>query len=119
VQGVANPAYLGDFLRSGLLRVAPYCVPGGIRLVSKARGEHDHSLSPKLGAKLSVIHSVGNPSFCPLESLFLTRKRYSRVPGTFPHPFTTDLLPRDPKFGAFRPSECSSERLFDLLGGIA
>jgi hypothetical protein len=31
VQGLANPAYLGDFLCSGLLRVAPYCVPSGIR----------------------------------------------------------------------------------------
>src|SRR5215208_6536243 len=30
----ANPAYLGGFLFSGLLRVAPYCAPGGIRLVS-------------------------------------------------------------------------------------
>ena len=30
----ANPAYLQGFLFSGLLSVAPYCVPGGIRLVS-------------------------------------------------------------------------------------
>ena len=34
VQRVANPAYLSGFLFSGLLRVAPYCVPGGIRVVS-------------------------------------------------------------------------------------
>jgi hypothetical protein len=32
---VAEPAYLGGFLCCGLLRVAPYCVPGGIRVVSK------------------------------------------------------------------------------------
>src|SRR5215211_4893959 len=32
--GVANPAFLGGFLFSGLLRVAPYCAPGGIRVVS-------------------------------------------------------------------------------------
>jgi hypothetical protein len=30
----ANPAFLGGFLCSGLLRVAPYCAPGGIRVVS-------------------------------------------------------------------------------------
>jgi hypothetical protein len=34
LQRLANPAYLGGFLFSGLLRVAPYCVPGGIRVVS-------------------------------------------------------------------------------------
>src|ERR671917_972622 len=32
--GVANPAFLGWFLCSGLLSVAPYCAPGGIRVVS-------------------------------------------------------------------------------------
>ena len=37
VQGIANPAYLGGFLFSCLLRVAPYCVPGGIRVVSNGR----------------------------------------------------------------------------------
>jgi hypothetical protein len=30
-----KPAFLSDFLCSGLLRVAPYCVPGGIRVVSE------------------------------------------------------------------------------------
>src|SRR5215213_993028 len=34
LHGLANAAYLSDFLRSGLLRVAPYCVPDGIRVVS-------------------------------------------------------------------------------------
>jgi hypothetical protein len=34
VQGVANPAYLSHFLFSGLPCVAPYCVPGGVRVVS-------------------------------------------------------------------------------------
>jgi hypothetical protein len=33
--GVAIPPYLNGFLFSWLLRVAPYCTPGGIRLVSK------------------------------------------------------------------------------------
>jgi hypothetical protein len=31
---LANTAFLGSFLCSGLLRVAPYCAPGGIRVVS-------------------------------------------------------------------------------------
>src|SRR5918995_972726 len=31
---VAIPAHLGGFLCSGLLPVAPYCVPGGVRVVS-------------------------------------------------------------------------------------
>jgi len=38
LQEVAKPAYLGGFLCSGLLRVAPYCVPGGVRVVSNERG---------------------------------------------------------------------------------
>src|SRR5215212_2995186 len=31
LQRLANPAYLSDFLCCGLLHVAPYCAPGGIR----------------------------------------------------------------------------------------
>src|SRR5215217_619478 len=31
LHGLANPAYLGGFLCSALLRVAPYCVPSGVR----------------------------------------------------------------------------------------
>jgi hypothetical protein len=31
---LANPAYLSLFLFSGLPCVAPYCVPGGVRVVS-------------------------------------------------------------------------------------
>jgi hypothetical protein len=34
LQGVATPAYLRGFLFCALLGVAPYCVPGGIRMVS-------------------------------------------------------------------------------------
>jgi hypothetical protein len=34
VQGIANAAYLEGFLFCGVLRVAPYCVPDGIRVVS-------------------------------------------------------------------------------------
>jgi len=35
VQRLAIPAFLSGLLFSGLLRVAPYCAPGGIRVVSK------------------------------------------------------------------------------------
>ena len=31
LQGIANTAYLEEFPFPGLLRVAPYCAPGGIR----------------------------------------------------------------------------------------
>ena len=37
VHVLANPASLRGFLCSGLLRVAPYCVPGGVRVVSGIR----------------------------------------------------------------------------------
>jgi hypothetical protein len=33
--GIADPAFLAGFLCCGLLRVAPYCVPGGVRVVSR------------------------------------------------------------------------------------
>jgi hypothetical protein len=35
LHSLANPPYLSHFLFSGLLRVAPYCVPGGVRVVSE------------------------------------------------------------------------------------
>jgi hypothetical protein len=38
VQGLANLPFLGRFLCSALLSVAPYCVPGGIRVVSENLG---------------------------------------------------------------------------------
>jgi hypothetical protein len=34
VHGIANTAYLSGFLCPALLRVARYCVPGGVRVVS-------------------------------------------------------------------------------------
>ena len=34
LQGIANAAYLQGFPFTALLRVAPYCAPGGIKLVS-------------------------------------------------------------------------------------
>jgi hypothetical protein len=38
VQGIANIAYLKGFPFPALLHVAPYCVRGGIRVVSENRG---------------------------------------------------------------------------------
>jgi len=35
VQGLAKPAFLGGFLGSGLLHVAPFCAPGSVRAVSQ------------------------------------------------------------------------------------
>ena len=32
---IAIPLFLGGFLCSGLLHIAPYCAPGGIRVISK------------------------------------------------------------------------------------
>jgi hypothetical protein len=37
LQELANPAYLEGFPFPALLSVAPYCVPGGIRVVSGIR----------------------------------------------------------------------------------
>src|SRR5687767_13905932 len=37
LQRAAIPPYLKGFPFSTLLRIAPYCVPGGIRVVSEAR----------------------------------------------------------------------------------
>jgi hypothetical protein len=51
VQGIANPPYLSGFLFSGLLRVAPNCVPGGIRMVSTTpsyRPNEQHDLGAEL-----------------------------------------------------------------------
>ena len=38
---VAKPPFLGGFLFPDLQSVAPYCVPGGIRVVSGERGLRD------------------------------------------------------------------------------
>jgi hypothetical protein len=38
LQRFANPLYLRQFLFSALLCVAPYCVPGGVRVVSSGVG---------------------------------------------------------------------------------
>ena len=40
MQGIANAACLEGFLFPGLLRIAPYCVPGGVKVVSEGRRLH-------------------------------------------------------------------------------
>jgi hypothetical protein len=40
LHGFANPAFLGNFSFSTLPHVAPYCVPGGVRVVSRGRRLH-------------------------------------------------------------------------------
>jgi hypothetical protein len=48
LRSIANPPYLSGFLFSSLLRVAPYCVPGGVRsgvnttIVTGDIGSHAH-----------------------------------------------------------------------------
>src|SRR5215211_6291341 len=59
MQGIANPAYLGDLLCSGLLRVAPYCVPGGIRVVSGARVLRNSPTRKKTSATCLFLHLQG------------------------------------------------------------
>src|SRR5919107_1069221 len=39
LQELANPVYLKGFLCSALPCIAPYCVPGGIRVVSASAAE--------------------------------------------------------------------------------
>ena len=95
LQGVANPAYLEGFLCSRLPRVAPYCVPGGIRVVSKARGSrvagslanhaHYHPLPTIKRAGVGVL--VALPT---LEARLLRAmtSRRSKTKGAKPHPGT-------------------------------
>jgi hypothetical protein len=71
LHGLANPAYLKGILFSGLLRVAPYCVPGGVRVVSIEAHSCStillaHGTHPKL-----VHHLLG------YASIQLTLDRYS------------------------------------------
>jgi hypothetical protein len=64
---VANTAYLKGFLFSGLPCVAPYCVPGGVRLVSRVSG-------------LRVVGSIADQFhvlniLCSLHAQLMDRKR--------------------------------------------
>jgi hypothetical protein len=58
VQGIANSAYLEGFPFPALLRVAPYCVRGGVRVVSGGPGAVSYfsgSGKPHLAVDLSPL----------------------------------------------------------------
>src|SRR5215208_4165827 len=59
VQRVANAAFLRHFLCSGLLRVAPYCVPDGIRVVSGVRVPRNTPTRKKTSAACLFLHLQG------------------------------------------------------------
>ena len=56
MHGPANPAYLKGLLFCGLLRVASYCTPGGVRVVSTAP-----SYRPNDHHELGVELDLGQP----------------------------------------------------------
>jgi hypothetical protein len=68
VQGIASAAYLEGFPFSGLLSVAPYCVPDGIRVVSRVRAlALPHSLAclvpiPDALSKRDISHRPDSSS---------------------------------------------------------
>src|SRR5215213_3853683 len=99
VHKLANPAYLGGFLCSALLRVAPYCVPGGIRVVSKATGSLARSgatrlwivqltsLQLRFACKVAAAHSSDRVS--PLD-----KEQDGLEPATFGVTIRRHRLPR-------------------------
>jgi integrase len=68
---LANPAYLSGFLCSGLLRVAPYYVPGGIRVVS-IEAHSCFTILLARGMRPKYVHYLAGHS-----SIQLTLDRYS------------------------------------------
>src|ERR687898_2274220 len=74
--GVAIPAFLSGLLCSGLPRVAPYCAPGGVRVVSEGRPYAHDGLRCSLtrgrcvrevccALLLGCITTFGNPAAAP------------------------------------------------------
>src|SRR5215203_5915191 len=59
LQRLANTAYLEGFPFPALLRVAPYCVPGGIRMVSKASVLRNSPTRKKASAACLFLHLHG------------------------------------------------------------
>jgi hypothetical protein len=68
LQRLANPAYLRGFLFPGLLRFAPYCVPGGVRVVSNG--------TDSLGLELGPVALQGDPA----PALAVLLALYSKTP---------------------------------------
>src|SRR5918994_7727679 len=62
---LANPAYLSRYLFPGLPRVAPYCAPGGVRVVSGGRATAPRGCTDRLvGIAISVL-CRGSRLDCP------------------------------------------------------
>jgi hypothetical protein len=69
---VANPAYLSRFLFYGLPCVAPYCVPGGVRVVSEVRA------LPVAGS-FAPDGRAGKGDGLPATPLIHARPRFARM----------------------------------------
>ncbi len=80
MQGIANAAYLEGFPFSTLLSVAPYCAPGGIRVVSGVCGlrvANSFALDAQVtsGDRLLIILGV-----CANRSVAMNDRRSMIVP---------------------------------------
>src|SRR5215212_9006227 len=75
LQWLANAAYLEGFPFPALPCVAPYCVPGGIRVVSTSpRSGPSHGLdSPWLTSVGVVRHAMLDQGFCHMMRLSALR----------------------------------------------
>src|SRR5215204_5067994 len=69
VQGVAIPAYLEGFPFPALLSVAPYCVRGGIRVVSIAPLYSLRQRLPRVGSTSFFARHPRHLSPCPPQPL--------------------------------------------------
>jgi hypothetical protein len=71
--GLANPPYLSWFPFPALLHIAPYCVPGGVRVVSEVSGSHitdSFTLDPRvaMGTGCSQLGEFTPDGFLHLHS---------------------------------------------------
>jgi hypothetical protein len=78
VQGIANAAYLEGIPFPALLRVALYCVPGGIRLVSISPSSYSSASPPSLKYLLMRTPPGSSPSAPkPFSCSILATRRFS------------------------------------------
>ena len=54
LQRLANPAYLSRNPFPALLRVAPYCAPGGVRVVSIASSYSPNAIVPRRPVRFNL-----------------------------------------------------------------
>ena len=99
LHGLANTAFLKGFLFSELPSIAPHCVPGGIRVVSKATGSLARSgatrlwivqltsLQLRFACKVAAAHSSDRVS--PLD-----KEQDGLEPATFGATIRRHRLPR-------------------------